>query len=308
MLSTITSAQTIAERLGYAKTDRLLIINADDFGMCHAENVATMELLEKKVITSATAMVPCPWFKEAADFCQTHPDADVGIHLTLTNEWKRYKWGPVASKNSVPSLITENGFFPPDCKTVEISADTGQVRLELQAQIERAIKMGITPTHLDNHMGSVYGLETGRDFLEIIFDLCVAYRLPFRLPINISDELKQALPPGVAEQFALRTQQAQARGVVVIDYLISTKMKKPYEAFKAGVIDQLKALKPGITEMYIHTALPTDEMKAISNAWQHREFEYRIFQDPEVQKIIRDEKIKLIGWRDLMLLQRKTQP
>lgn len=303
--SAIGSAQSIAERLGYQKTDRLLIINADDFGMCHAENTATIALLKEGTISSATAMVPCAWFQEAAELFKANPEIDIGIHLTLTSEWKRYKWGPISSKDKVPSLITEHGFFPTDNKTVEQNARTEDLKIELRNQIEKAIRMGLTPTHLDNHMGSLYGLETGRDFLNIVFDLCAEYQLPFRLPINIPDELQATLPPEVVKLFAYRAQQAQAKGVVLIDYLISTTMKKTYEEFKAGVIEQLKALKPGITELYIHAALPTEEMKAISNAWRHREFEYRIFRDLEVKKVMKDENIILIGWQDLMELQRR---
>lgn len=298
-LSPVLLAQSMAQRLGYSDQARLLIINADDFGMCHAENMATMGLLKDNVINSATAMVPCAWFKEAALFCKKHPDLSVGIHLTLTNEWKRYKWGPVTPHGQVSSLITENGFFPEECLQVEQQAKTAEVKLELENQIKKAIKMGLTPSHLDNHMGSVYGLETGRDFLEIVFELCEKYQLPFRLPVHIPDHLKAKLPPEAATLFKARAQQALKKGIMLIDYIQFTQIKPDYEAFREGVIQQIKNLKPGLTEIYIHPALPTDEMKAISSAWRHRDFEARVFRDPLVQKVLKNEKIISISWLKL---------
>lgn len=298
-------AQNMAVKMGYQPSDRLLIINADDFGMCHAENIATMALLKEKIIQAATAMVPCPWVKEAAEFCKQNPDLDVGIHLTLNNEWKRYKWGSVSSLSLVPSLVTSEGFFPADVIAVEQKANPAEVRLELKNQIEKGIQLGITPSHLDNHMGSVYGLITGRDFLEIIFDLCAEYQLPFRLPVNIDDKLKAKLPPVAVELFKNRAQNALKRGIMLIDYLESTEMKPTYEEFREGVIQQIKALKPGITELYIHPAEPTEEIKAISGAWRHREFESKVFRDPVVQQAMKDEKIISLRWLDLREFQRK---
>lgn len=305
LLSYTLIAQNVAIKMGYQPTDRLLIINADDFGMCHAENVATMALLKDKIINAATVMVPCPWVKEAAEFSRQNPDLDVGIHLTLNNEWKSYKWGPVSSLSLVPSLVTLEGYFPTDVQPVEQNASPEEVRLELKNQIEKGIQLGIMPSHLDNHMGSVYGLITGRDFLEIIFDLCAEYQLPFRLPINIDDKLRAQLPPVAVELFKNRAETALKRGVMLIDYLESTDMKPTYEEFREGVIQQIKALKPGITELYIHPAEPTEEIKAISGAWRHRDFESKVFRDPVVQQVMKDEKIISIRWLDLREFQRK---
>jgi hypothetical protein len=180
------------------------------------------------------------------------------------------------------------------------------VRLELTRQIEKAIQLGITPSHLDNHMGSVYGLMTGRDFLEIIFDLCDKYQLPFRLPINLNDQLKAQLSPMAIEFLKKRADNALKRGILLIDYLESTDMKPTYEEFREGVIKQIKTLKPGITELYIHPAEPNEEIKAISGAWHHREFEAKVFRDPLVRQVMQDEKIISIRWLDVREYQRKV--
>lgn len=298
-------AQNMAERLGYRASDRLLIINADDFGMCHAENQATIGLLKDQRISSATVMIPCPWVKEAADFFKKNPEVAVGIHLTLTNEWKFYKWGPVSSLSEVPSLVNLENYLHETSKDVETKANPAEVRIELKNQIERGRQLGFVPSHLDNHMGSVYGLEAGRDFLEIVFDLCVEYQLPFRLPINLPRDLQSILPPEAKQLFQQNARRALDRGIFLIDYLESTDMKPDYETFRDEVIALLHNLKPGLTELYIHPALPTDEMKAISNAWRHRDFEERVFRDPLVREAIGQEKIKIISWLDVREFQRK---
>lgn len=297
--------QSMAVRMGFDANERLLIINADDFGMCHAENRATIGLLQDQIISSATVMIPCPWVKEAAAFFQQNPQVAVGIHLTLTNEWKYYRWGPVTSLDKVPSLITAENYFHPESKDVELNARPAEVRQELKNQIERALQLGFVPSHLDNHMGSVYGLEAGHDFLDIVFDLCEEYQLPFRLPLNLSPKLKNSLPAESVQYFEMKIKNALDRGIVLVDYLQSTELKPDYETFRQGVIAQLKALKPGITELYIHPALPGAEIKAITSVWRHRDYEERIFRDPQVRKVIDNENIRMISWLDLREFQRR---
>src|SRR5258708_37665710 len=151
LLSTITvSAQTLADRLGYPAGTKLIIVHADDLGETHAVNAAAIKALESGTINSASLMVPCPWFPEMADYAKSHPDADFGLHLTLTSERVYYRWGPVAPADKVPSLIDQNGYFHHDWDNNQhISAK--EVEIELRAQIERALAMDVRPTHLDSH-------------------------------------------------------------------------------------------------------------------------------------------------------------
>jgi len=134
--------KTTGELLGYSADQKLLIVNADDFGMCHAENLATIDLLKNHHITSATVMLNCPWVEEAAEFCRTNPGVDVGVHLTFTNEWKRYKWASVASSSSVPSLLDKLGFLHQTVLQVEQNAVAHEVEIEIRAQLEKAKKNG----------------------------------------------------------------------------------------------------------------------------------------------------------------------
>src|SRR5260370_25708619 len=109
----LAQTKTIAERLGYAPDSKLLIIHADDLAAAHSEDVASFDALDKHAATSASIMIPCPCLTDVADYATAHPDADLGLHLTLTSEWKTYRWGPVESKDKVPSLMDLSGYLLP---------------------------------------------------------------------------------------------------------------------------------------------------------------------------------------------------
>ena len=134
---------SLAERLGFAASDIILIVNADDVGMSHASNVATRTGMEKGLITSGTIMVPCPWFEEIAAYATSNPKADFGLHLTHTSEWKVYKWGPVANKADVPGLVTPQGYLWPDIGPIYKNATPEQAEIEARAQIRKALDRGI---------------------------------------------------------------------------------------------------------------------------------------------------------------------
>lgn len=160
--------KTIQERLGYSKETKLLIIHADDIGVSHSENSASIYTMEKGVVNSGSIMVPCPWFPEISDYAKSHPNADIGLHLTLTSEWRNYKWGPVTSKDKVPSLLDEQGYFNSGTLALMKNGKPEEVEMELRAQIERAKKFGIDPTHFEAHMA---GAVSTPEFLRIYIKL-----------------------------------------------------------------------------------------------------------------------------------------
>ncbi|MCX7796541.1 MAG: polysaccharide deacetylase family protein [bacterium] len=286
-----------------SKNDRYLIINADDLGMCHSSNQAIFKLFEEGFITSSTMMAPCPWVKEVEDFYKVRPEVDIGIHLTFTSEWKLYKWGPVTKNSSVSSLITKEGYFPETSEEVELHAKREEVREEIKNQIELVINLGINPSHLDNHMGSLYGLKYGNSFLDIVFEFCKMYNFPFRLPKNLDETMKTQLPKEAISNYERIIDLADKIGVRLIDYLVSYSFSledgEDYKAFKKKVIDIVRNLKAGISELYIHPGLATEELKAINPHWEKRQMEFDLFRDEELYKIIQDEGIKLIRWKDL---------
>ena len=148
--------RTLAERLGYPPEAKLLIIHADDLALARSVDAASFAALERKAASSASVMVPCPWFTEVAAYAREHPDQDLGLHLTLTSEWKTYRWGPVASKDQVPGLLDPSGYLWPDVPDVAKHAKPEEVEREIRAQVELAIRSGLKPTHLDTHMGTVF--------------------------------------------------------------------------------------------------------------------------------------------------------
>ena len=88
-----------------------MVVHADDIGMCHSTLPAIDELMAFGLVTSASAMVPCPWFLEVVAWHQRNPQFDLGIHLTLTSEWERYRWGPISTRAVASGLLDDQGYF-----------------------------------------------------------------------------------------------------------------------------------------------------------------------------------------------------
>lgn len=282
---------------------KYLIINADDFGMCHAANQAVIELFEDNLITSATLMAPCAWFPQAAHYARTHPEKGIGIHLTFTSEWEHYRWGPV-SREGVASLMLE-GYFPPDELSVEQRSVASEVETEIRAQIALAKAYGVQPSHLDNHMGSLYGMNGVQSFLPMVFRICVQMGLPFRFPRSFlpGDPIGESIPgemrAGVTQLVAL----ADVLGVSLPDYLVSLPYEKlpgeSYESFRDFVCEKLTSLPPGIHELFIHPAKDSPELRAINPHWEKRTWEDRLFRDPKVIETLEQASITRIDWREL---------
>ena len=297
------AAQTLAEQLGYKATDRLLIVNNDDAGMCHSANLATIEGQEKGVITSATIMAPCPWASEIAEYAKNNPDKDFGAHLTHTSEWKYYRWGTVASKDSVKGLLAKDGYMHRGVQDVIMNAKPEEALIEGRAQIQKLIDAGVPITHIDSHMGAI---QMGANFHKIYVQLAEEFNLPLRMA---SQATMEKMP--VVGAKTMRKELAD-KGLVFTDHFI-------YEEFQTDNYGQadtkefwtniVKKLKPGVTELYVHATIYTDESRAISGSAKKRAEEYELFvNDQGFKKLLQDEGIILIGYRPLMELQRKKRP
>lgn len=309
----MTAPSALADRIGLPPGARALIVNADDFGMCHAANTAITDLLVAGRIDSTTVMVPCAWSPEALAFAASRTDLDVGVHLVLTSEWRRYRWRPLTGTAS--TLVDADGFFPADVATVEQTAADEDVAREIAAQLQAALDAGVDVTHLDNHMGSVYGLLTGRDFLGPVFELAARHGLPFRLPRRMDGvgdgvELQERLDRAAAV--------ADAFGVEIIDRLWThpfelggegTDHEESYEQVRDGFVALLRAVPAGVTEIYLHPMVDDDELRAaVDFSAAKRGYERRLLDDPVVLQAIADEGLVRIGWRALRDLQRGGRP
>lgn len=298
-----------AQRLGYGKEEKLLIVNADDFGLCGCVNETIVELLAAGAVSSATVMMCCSWSADAiARIREAVPNADVGVHWTLTSEWPGYKWGPVCRSRPMNTLTAQGSWFPETIAEVERQADPKEVRSELIAQTEAAISAGLAPTHADNHMGSLYGLYTGKDLLPIVFDICAKYGLPFRLPRTLIPVGGRTIPPELQERAKKRVRQADDRGIVLPDYMIGPEYRlsegDTYETVKREGIDLLRGLLPGVTEWIAHPAAAAPELRAFHGHPDKRDMERRFWLDEDVRRILAEEQVRLIGWRELQRLQK----
>ena len=287
---------------------KYLIINADDFGMCHAGNLAVMDLLKKGGITSSTIMAPCAWAYEAVKFANANPQYAIGIHLTTTSEWGTYRWPSVSGG---ASLVDDKGFMWNESDEFEKHTDIDDVEAEIRAQIAKLKGWGFEPSHLDNHMGSLYGIETGRfELLNLTLDLAAEYGLPFRFPRKFKAEHFgnamldiQVDLDSIMALLGNVTRYADAKGIVMPDYLIPGDWNGPqadsYENYREYIFELYKTFEDGVTETYIHPALESDELKGITSNWQRRVWEYKLFSDEKTKDHIASLGIKLINYRDL---------
>lgn len=295
--------------------DKYLIINADDFGMCHSQNAAIEELLLAGRITSSTIMAPCPWAGEAVRFAVSHPELAIGVHLTTTSEWGTYRWGPVGSAPNA-SLRDEHGYFYHESDQFANAADLEEVKAELIAQIERLKALGLAPSHLDNHMGSLYGIDTGRyELLTTTIGIAGEYGLPFRMPTKFTDAqynnkmLDIKIPREMVNELLGQVSALAAQaGVAMPDYLLpgdwAGDQSKSYENYREYIYELYRTFEPGVTETYIHPAVESDELKAITGNWQRRVWEYKLFSDPATRNHIDSLGIRLINYRDLAKMRK----
>lgn len=281
------TTKTVQERLGYPADARLLIIHADDLGMNHSVNRATLEALDKHWITSSSILVPCPWFPEVARFAKTHPDADLGIHLALNSEWTDFRWGPVSSRDKVPSLLDADGYFPLLETDVGRDAKPHQAESELRAQIEKARRAAIPISHFDTHMTA---LMQQKDLLKVYEKLGRDYHLPILLDRSGS----RKLPPG-------GTIEAEQ---TLVDSIIEISPGVPPEHWADWYKQTLAALKPGVYVMTVHLAHDDAEMQGAT--WDHpdwgaawRQHDLDLVSSSDFQQFLKDQKFTLVKWSDL---------
>jgi hypothetical protein len=273
----------LAERLGYGPDARIVIVNADDLGLCHAANVGVYDCLRTGTVTSATLMVPCPWARDAA---ARYRGEDVGVHLTVNAEWERYRWGPITHS---PSLLDGDGGFPRTIEDFWDHADVDEVRRECRAQIERAILWGFDVSHLDAHMST---LLLRPEFFDVYLELA----LDFGLPVRIADGSR---PDRLG--FPAR-EVAEDAGVVFVDRVLSARRL----GARVTIATRLAALEPGVTELRLHPALDTPELRALASDWETRVDDHRLVcADSTLAEALEAAGVRLLGYRALRDLVRR---
>jgi hypothetical protein len=294
-------AETLAERLGFGADERVAIVHVDDLGMCHAANEGGFGALLAGPATCGSIMVPCPWFREAAELARAHPQLDLGVHLTLNAEWPHYRWGPVAGRSAVPSLLDDQGFLPRTSIEVMQRAKPEEVELELRAQIDMALAAGIDVTHLDAHMGTALYPP----FLPIYGKLALDYRLPV-FAFRPDDAILASIGLTAFGPY-LRSLVASLgeAGIPVLDGFCADSLDFAEGEGLAHNRRRLAKLAPGVNYFICHAARGGEELSAVTPGSAHqRDFERTFYGGEAGRRELAAAGIRTTGMRDLRGLVR----
>jgi predicted glycoside hydrolase/deacetylase ChbG (UPF0249 family) len=313
-----TNETTYAEKLGYPKGKKVLIIHVDDVGMSYGSNQGAIKAIREGVANSLSVMMPCGWVPGFVNYWKENKDIDAGLHLTMTSEWKDYRWGPLAGKNQVKGLVDPQGAMWRGVADVVKNASPDEVEMEIRAQLERARTMGFEPTHLDSHMGTLFAKP---EFLERYLKVGMQEKIPVMFPGGHNTAI-QAEEKMIAERFEMTQQvgkQLWNAGLPVLDDLENTsygwkgpengdQSEKALQKYKtAKYMEALGKLKPGLTMVIMHCTIHTEVFPKISDSWPTREGDFLAMIDPELKKYIEKEGIILTTWREAMQRRQKIK-
>lgn len=320
---------TYAERLGYPSGKRVLILHVDDAGMSWDSNQGAIKAISEGVANSCSVMMPCPWVPDMVRYIRENPEIDAGLHLTLTSEWKKYRWGPLMGKPAVPGLVDEEGAMWHSVEQVVEHATPDEVEAEIRAQLDRALTMGFHPTHLDSHMGTLFA---DVDFLERYIEVGVEYQIPVMFPGGHISYLKESYRqeiiedlrkqgkyregmdielPELLQYVPLYGKKIWEAGLPVLDDLHNTsgwdipeEMERTDEAlqeyYTTKYIETIEELEPGLTMVIMHCTKPSEIFGEISGSGDRRRADMLAMQDPKLREYIEDEGIILTTWREVM--------
>ena len=279
--------ENLAQQLGYTSSDKLLIIHADDLGLARSINKASFEALSKEFVNSASVMMPSPFAEEVAAYYLEHPQIDLGLHLTFTAEWTDYKWPGVAPANKIETLLDDEGFLHQKKVTVIKEGINAEIKTELQAQIDYARALGISPTHMDSHEGTLF-------FDPAFFRTYIEVGHQNQIPVFVP----KLLAPHFDEHFPLPPQ------VVLVDQMFMALKGTELDAMESYYVEVLSSIKPGLNQLLVHLAFDDEEMKAITKdreayGTKWRAKDYQVVSSRKFQDLLKQNEIKLIQWRDI---------
>ena len=322
--------KTYAERLGWPKGARVVILHADDAGMSHDSNEGVEKAITEGVATSTSVMMPCPWVPEFKQFLDKHPDTDAGLHLTLTSEWNSYRWGPLAGKTVVPGLTDKQGCLWPSVEAVYFRATGDEVEKEIRAQLDRALSMGFTPTHMDSHMGTLFAKDA---FMERYIKVGIEKQIPIMFPGG--DDLFYRAEAKAATIAGLKKQGKYTEGMEIPKPAVLSKVKEiGVMIWKGGLpvlddlhnssydwqlpdidkktdkeiqqwytdhyIESIGRLSPGLTMVIMHCTQPSPAFKYISDTGQKRKGDLLAMIDPRFKAFLKQQGFILTTWREVM--------
>ena len=286
---------TWAEKLNFPKGKKIIMLHADDIGMCEEANTAAINYLKNDNIQSAAVMMPCLYAAEMIEWAKKNPKEDIGLHLTLTSEWKTYRWGPVSAE--VPTLLDPDKKLWRDVPGVVTHASATEVEKEIRAQIEKSIALGYRPDHIDTHMGTLYAHP---EYIKAFFKVAEEYNIPANV-IDVSDaavleEFRKMGYPVTDEVVKLFENYKLPK----LDYFTSVPNGSTYEEKVKNFKNLVQSLKPGLTEIIFHPSVETDNLRTITGSWQQRVWEAKMFSDPDLKKFFETEGIVFTNWNEIM--------
>jgi predicted glycoside hydrolase/deacetylase ChbG (UPF0249 family) len=322
--------KTYAERLGWPKGARVLILHVDDAGMSHESDEGVETATGKGVSTSTSVMMPCPFVPEIVKYIKEHPNTDAGLHLTLTSEWDNYRWGPLSGKTNVPGLTDKQGCLWSSVEAVYFHATPDEVDKEIRAQLDRALSMGFKPTHLDSHMGTLFAKDS---FMEKYLKLGIEKQIPVMFPGG--DDLFYRSEAKAATITALKKQGKYTEGMIIQEAPALDKAKDIGEMlWKNGLpvlddlhnssyywnmpdvdkkndkeiqkwytdhyIESIGRLSPGLTMVIMHCTMPSANFKYISDTGNKRKGDLLAMTDPRLKAFLKEKGFILTTWREVM--------
>lgn len=309
---------TYAEKLGFPKGSKVLIMHVDDVGMSWDSNQGAIQAMEKGVANSVSIMMSCPWVPGFSHYLKDHPGVDAGLHLTLTSEWKDYRWAPLSGKTKTPGLVDPEGAMWPTVEDVAIHSTPDEVEAEILAQLDRARTMGITPTHLDTHMGTVFATP---EFLQRYIRVGIENKIPVMFFGGHMTSIRQQekIVEDQVPQLREAGKMIWDAGLPVLDDLhnlsygfdypqdenLSDKALRKFATSK--YIETIGKLRPGLTMVIMHCTDPSEIFRFISESGRIRKGDLLAMTDPKLKEFLQKEKIILTTWRELMERRSKVK-
>jgi chitin disaccharide deacetylase len=281
---------------------KMLILNMDDIGMCAEANIAAKQYMESGTVYSGSVMMPCQFADEFIEWAKNNHIVDLGVHLTLNSEWNHWRWGPLTELSKVPGLVDPEGYFWNNVFQVAVNAQPEEVETEIRAQIDRMINLGLKPSHIDTHMGTLYSSHA---LLEVFLKVAQDYQIPANI-IDIAN-------PKIAEIYRAEGYPVDSKAASLLkdyklprlNYFAGIPGATSYENKKEKFFRMIDNLEPGLTEIVFHPSVESESLKNITNSWQQRVWESELFFDPEVIKYIKDNDVVITTWREVMEKHKK---
>ena len=287
----------LLNKLNLHEDGRAIIIYADDIGMCQSSLKAYEELLTVGLISSASTMVPCPWFPATAAFCRNQADSglDMGVHITLNSEYLSYRWGPISTRDPQSGLLDQTEYFHTAAADTQANVDPAAVKIEIRAQVERALSAGIDVTHIDTHMGTVFHSNLLDSYLEVARETNI---LPFLIRRNGENRKQAEQSFDQGDYLAQKMIAMERQGFPMFDHIRLMPLDQ-HENRVETAIGIIESLPAGVTYFIIHPAKDTPELRAIAPDWKSRVADYKAFTSSQLEAYIKKTDISVINWQTL---------